>query len=75
MLYEALNVAEYWMVDVQNVEVIAFEVADGGSKKINHSQVLPGLAMSLLEEAFQRIRQINQSQVYAWLLNQFQKSS
>ena len=75
LLYEALNVAEYWIVDVQNVEIIAFAVADGGSKKINQSQVLPGLAMSLLEEAFQRTRQTNQSQVYAWLLNQFQKSS
>ena len=73
LLYEAMNVAEYWIVDVQNVEVIAFAVADRGSKKINQSQVLPGLSMSLLEEAFQRTRQTNQSQVYAWLLSEFQK--
>ena len=72
LLYEALNVAEYWIVDVQNVEIIAFVVADGGSKKINQSQVLPGLAISLLEEALQRTRQTNQTQVYAWLLSQFQ---
>lgn len=73
LLYEQLNVAEYWIVDVQNVEVIAFAVADGGSKKINESQVLPGLAISLLEEAFRRTRQTNQGQVYGWLLSQFQK--
>ncbi len=72
LLYEALNVAEYWIVDVQNVEIIAFAVADGGSKRINQSQVLPGLAISLLEEALQRTRQENQAQVYAWLLSQFQ---
>ncbi|MGB3513061.1 MAG: Uma2 family endonuclease [Microcoleaceae cyanobacterium] len=73
LLYEALNVSEYWIVDVQNVEIIAFAVADGGSKKIEQSQVLPGLAISLLEEALQRTRQTNQSQVYAWLLSEFQK--
>ncbi|MGB3514731.1 MAG: Uma2 family endonuclease [Microcoleaceae cyanobacterium] len=73
LLYEALNVAEYWIVDVQNVEVIAFTVADGGSKKINQSQVLPGLDIFLLEEALQRTRQTTQTQVYAWLLSQFQE--
>ncbi len=72
LLDEALNVAEYWIVDVQNVEIIAFAVANGGSRKINQSQVLPGLAMSILEEALQRTRQTNQTQVYTWLLNQFQ---
>ncbi|MCL2933715.1 MAG: Uma2 family endonuclease [Trichodesmium sp. MAG_R03] len=74
LLYEALNIAEYWIVDVQNAEIIAFAVADGGSRKINQSQVLPGLAISLLDEALQRTRQINQTQVYAWLLNQFEKA-
>ncbi|MDJ0556432.1 MAG: Uma2 family endonuclease [Microcoleaceae cyanobacterium MO_207.B10] len=73
LLYEALNVAEYWIVDVQNVEIITFAVADGGSKRIDQSQVLPGLDMSLLEEALQRTRQTNQSQIYAWLLSEFQK--
>ncbi len=72
LLYEAMNVSEYWIVDVQNVEIIAFAVADGGSKRINESQVLPGLAISLLEEALKRTRQTNQTQVYTWLLSQFQ---
>ncbi|GGA55162.1 Uma2 family endonuclease [Okeania sp. KiyG1] len=72
LLYEALNVAEYWIVDVQNVEIIAFAIANGGSRKIDQSQVLPGLAISLLEEALQRTRKTNQTQVYTWLLQQFQ---
>ncbi len=72
LLDEALNVAEYWIVDVQNVEIIAFAIANGGSRKINQSQVLPGLAMSILEEALQRTRRTNETQVYTWLLNQFQ---
>jgi len=73
LLYEAMNVSEYWIVDVQNLEIIAFAVANGGSRKINQSQVLPGLAISLLEEALQRSCQTNQGQVYPWLLKEFQK--
>ncbi|NEQ39267.1 MAG: Uma2 family endonuclease [Okeania sp. SIO3I5] len=72
LLYEAMNVAEYWIIDVQNVEVIAFTIANRGSQKINESQVLPGLAISLLQEALQRSRQENQAQVYTWLFSQFQ---
>ena len=73
LLYEELGVDEYWIIDVQNVQVIAFAVANGGSRKISQSRVLPGLAISLLEEALRRIRQMNQSQVVAWLLSQFQQ--
>jgi Uma2 family endonuclease len=72
-LYEDLGVAEYWVVDVQNAQIIAYAIADQGSKRIQVSQVLPGLAISLLEEALRRSREMNQSQVGAWLLNQFQQ--
>ncbi len=72
LLYEAMNVAEYWIVDVQKVEIIAFAIANRGSQRINQSQVLPNLAISLLEEALQRTRQENQIQVYTWLFSQFQ---
>jgi hypothetical protein len=71
-MYEQLNIAEYWVVDVQGEQVIAFAVADGGSRRMQESQVLPGLKISLLEEALQRSRQTDQSQVVAWLLAQFQ---
>lgn len=74
LLYEAMNVSEYWIVDVQNLEIIAFAVANGGSRKINQSQVLPGLAISLLEEALQRTCQTNQGQVYPWLFKEFQRN-
>jgi hypothetical protein len=40
--------------------------------RITQSQVLPGLAISLLNEAFRRTRQTDQSQVIAWLLSQFE---
>ncbi|MBW4450374.1 MAG: Uma2 family endonuclease [Spirirestis rafaelensis WJT71-NPBG6] len=73
LLYEELAVDEYWIIDVRNVQVIAFAVENNGSRKITQSQVLPDLTISLLEEAFRRTRQMNQSQVVAWLLSQFQQ--
>jgi len=73
LLYEELGVAEYWIIDVQDVEVIAFAIENGGSRRITQSQVLPGLAISLLEEAFRRTRQMNHGKVSAWLLSQFQQ--
>ncbi|MEH1839469.1 MAG: Uma2 family endonuclease [Nostoc sp.] len=72
-LYEELGIAEYWVVDVQNAQIIAYTMADQGSKRIQESQVLPGLAMSTLEEALRRSREINQSEVGTWLLSQFQQ--
>ena len=73
LLYEALNVSEYWIVDVQNVQLIAFSVENRGSRRINQSQVLPGLEIALLEEAFRRCRQTNHGKVSAWLLSQWQQ--
>jgi len=73
ILYEALGVSEYWIIDVKNVQVIAFAIADGGSKRITQSQVLPELSISLLNQAFQRTRQMNQRLVGAWLMEKFQK--
>jgi Uma2 family endonuclease len=70
-LYEELGVAEYWVVDVQNSQILAYAVADQGSKRIQVSQVLPGLEMAVLEAALRRSRETDQSQVGAWLLQQF----
>jgi Uma2 family endonuclease len=72
-LYEELGVAEYWVVDVQNAQILAYAMADQGSKRIQVSLALPGLAISVLEEALRRSRETNQSQVGSWLLTQFQK--
>ncbi len=67
-LYESLGVKEYWVVDVEKTEITAYVITDGGSKPINVSQVLPGLAFTVLEEALRRSRETDQSQVGAWLL-------
>jgi Uma2 family endonuclease len=74
LLYEELKVSEYWVVDVQKSEIIAFAIIDdNGSRRIFQSEVLPGLTIALLEEALQRSRNQDQAQVGAWLLTQFQQ--
>jgi Uma2 family endonuclease len=70
--YEELEIPEYWIVDVQGLQMIAFAIAaDGSSRRIRESQVLPGLDVEVLEQALQRSRQENQSIVMAWLMEQF----
>jgi len=71
LLYEDMGVGEYWIVDVQKAEIIAFSVADGGSKRIKQSLVLPGLSISTLEEALQKSRKNNQRIVATWLMKEF----
>ena len=73
LLYEDLGVKEYWIVDVQNVQVIALVIENCGSRRISESLVLPGLEVALLNNALRRTRQMNQGQVCAWLLSEFQK--
>lgn len=73
LLYESLGVREYWIIDVQNVQILAFTIENQGSRKIERSQVLVGLEISLLEEALRRSRQMNHGKVTSWLLSEFQK--
>ncbi|NES90008.1 MAG: Uma2 family endonuclease, partial [Okeania sp. SIO2B9] len=74
LIYEDLKIKEYWIVDVKNVDIIAFTMVDGGSKRITESIVLPGLVIDVLKAALQQSRSINQNQVIASLLSQFQES-
>jgi Uma2 family endonuclease len=73
LLYEDLGLDEYWVVDVQNAQINDFVITDGGSHRITASKVLPGLTISLLNEALRRSRQSNHGQVSAWLLAEFQQ--
>lgn len=72
LLYERLEVQEYWVVDVQHAIVIAFAVVEGGSRQIQVSQVLPGLTMKTVEEALQQSQTTDDTEVNRWLMQQFQ---
>ncbi|MCY7321453.1 MAG: Uma2 family endonuclease, partial [Phormidesmis sp. CAN_BIN36] len=67
------GVKEYWVLDVKNVRVLAFEIENQGSYRITESKVLPKLQISLLQNALQQTRKTNQSQVVAWLISEFGK--
>lgn len=71
-LYESLGVAEYWVLDVERVQILAYEMIERGSRRIDESKVLPGLRMETLEQAIQQSREQDQSQVGNWLMRQFQ---
>jgi Uma2 family endonuclease len=71
--YEGLGIPEYWIVNVQTRQILAFAIAtDGSIRHIRESHVLPGLRLEILEQALERSRQENQSATTAWLMQQFQ---
>ncbi|MER3432606.1 MAG: hypothetical protein C4288_04035 [Leptolyngbya sp. ERB_1_1] len=70
--YEDLGIPEYWSINVQKTQILAFSFApDGSIRRIRESIVLPGLKLEILEQALQRSRQENQSATMAWLMQQF----
>lgn len=60
-----------WVVNVNAASVIAFAVADGGSRQIQTSQVLTDLAIATIEEALRRSQTEEDGTVNRWLLQQF----
>ena len=70
--YEELGISEYWIVNVQTMQIFAFSSAsDGSTKRIWESLVLAGLKLEILEKALQRSRQENQLATTAWLMEKF----
>lgn len=71
LLYERLGVQEYWVVNVEAGTVIAFEIANGGSRQIQVSLVLPDLPLAVVEEALRRSQTEDDGAVNQWLMQQF----
>ena len=73
LLYERLGVQEYWVVDVDSGEVIAFAVFDGGSRQIPVSQVLPALPIAIVEQALTQSETADDRMIYRWLWQTLQQ--
>jgi Uma2 family endonuclease len=71
LLYEELGVREYWVVDVENARILAFQILDRGSQRITTSNVLPGLEIATLEAALTSRKTQDDSQIMATLMTQF----
>jgi Uma2 family endonuclease len=71
LLYERLGVGEYWVIDANNHDIIAFEISDGGSRRIEESKVLPGLQLATVKEAIHRSLTQDDGEVNRWLLGIF----
>lgn len=71
LLYEQFGVLEYWVVNVAEGEVLAFAMRDGGSARVEVSQVLPGLEMAMVEEALKRGKAEDDGAINRWLIEQF----
>jgi Uma2 family endonuclease len=71
MLYESLGMQEYWVIDVSHIRVIAFAIADEGSRRVEVSQVLPGLNIKLVEKTLERSRLEEKSATTRWLWSEF----
>ncbi|WP_026100705.1 Uma2 family endonuclease [Synechococcus sp. PCC 7336] len=69
LLYERLGVSEYWVVNVADKQVVAFAIAAGRSGQIQVSGVLPGLTMTLVEEALERSQIEDDSTLIRWLVD------
>jgi Uma2 family endonuclease len=71
--YEDLRIPEYWIVNVQAMQILAFAIdPDGSTRRIQESRVFAGLRLAILEEALVRSRRESQSVTNAWLMQQFQ---
>ena len=72
LLYEELSISEYWVVDAQNNEIIAFEIFNRGSRRIDISLILPGLSIPIVTAALARCREVDDTQIGQWLVSEFQ---
>jgi len=71
MLYERAGISEYWVTDVEEKKVFAFEMKDERSGRIRTSGVSPRLEMDLVEKALRRSQTESDGAIIQWLMKEF----
>ena len=74
ILYQNLGVQEYWVVDVNALQITAFTITQGKSYAIQQSHILPDLAISVVETALTRSQTEDDGAITRWLLTKFSQS-
>jgi Uma2 family endonuclease len=67
LLYEEMQVREYWVVDVSSLEILAFAIEQNmGSRRVRQSEVLQGLAMDAIAEALHKSQELDHAKLGQW---------
>lgn len=70
-LYAALEIPEYWVIDVLGKRVIAFRLQENGKyQEYTHSLALEGLPITLLQQTLQRLNQGTNVSAASWFAQQ-----
>lgn len=71
VLYAALEIPEYWVIDIRGKRVIAFRLQeDGKYKECEESVALSGLPISLLEQTLEKLEGGNNGAAAFWFAQQ-----
>ncbi|HLO47832.1 MAG TPA: Uma2 family endonuclease [Kamptonema sp.] len=71
LLYEEAGVQEYWVNNANARDIIAFSVIAENSRRIQDSQVLPGLSLAVVKEALKRSETQDDGAINRWLISIF----
>ena len=70
-LYAALLIPEYWVINVQGKQVLAFRLQENGKyEQISHSIALENLEISLLEQTLERLNEGTNISAALWFSQQ-----
>lgn len=70
-LYETLGISEYWVIDVQNYRILAFQLNEAGTyEPCTESQVLPGLPIELLTQTISQLKTLTNTAAANWFREQ-----
>ena len=70
-LYADLGIPEYWVVDVRSERVFSFQLQENGKYlECQHSLVLEGLPITLLEQTLSRLNQETNGSAALWFAQQ-----
>lgn len=67
LLYAALEIPEYWVVDIRGERVLAFRLQDDGKyQQCEYSVALEGLPISLIEQTLRQLEGGNNGSAALW---------